>query len=79
MKVPYKTLVSEIARRGIKKKAIAKEIGISERAFYNKLNGDVSFTWEEVCGISKCFFPDMTKDELMKRSEEESETEKDTA
>ncbi len=74
MKTAYKTLVGEIAKRGIKKKAIASRIGVSERAFYNKLNGIAPFTWEEVCEINKCFFPDMDKSVLF--SKEESEAEK---
>lgn len=70
MGTPYKNLVSEIARRGIKKKAIADAIGIKERTFYNKLKGESSFTWEEICKMNNRFFPDMTKEDLMRRVEE---------
>lgn len=71
MKTPYKTLVGEIAKRGIKKKVIASRIGVSERTLYNKLNGDASFTWEEVCGISMSFFPDIDKSVLFRKEESE--------
>lgn len=76
MKVVYKTLAGEIAKRGIKKKVIAARIGVSERSFYNKLNGDAPFTWEEVCKITKYFFPDMDKNILFsKENEDDCESE----
>ena len=67
MTVVFPELVGEIAKRGIKKSAIAKRLNISERAFYNKLSGYSSFTWEEVCTINDCFFPDMKPEELFAR------------
>ena len=54
----YPTLLGEIAKRGIKKSAIARQVGISERSLYSKLGGKVSFTWDEVLAINTCFFPD---------------------
>lgn len=66
MKERYPNLIGAIAMRGIKKTAIAKALNISERAFYNKLHGISSFTWNEVCVINKRFFPDMDKEELFK-------------
>lgn len=69
MSAVYPTLVGEIAKRGIKKSAIAKRVGISERALYNKLAGSVSFTWEEVIEINKCFFPDFDPTSLFARVE----------
>lgn len=68
----YPTLVGEIAKRGIKKSAIAKRVGISERALYNKLSGSVSFTWEEVMAINTCFFPDFDPTSLFARAEQDS-------
>lgn len=65
----YPILAGEIAKRGIKKSAIASAIGISYRAFYNKLSGDAPFTWPEVCQINNQFFPDMDKNELFSRAE----------
>ncbi len=79
MSVVYPNMEAKIAMRGIRKKKIATTLGISERCLYNKLKGEAFFTYPEVEILQSVFFPDMTKEELMKRSEEESETEKDTA
>lgn len=65
--VAFPVLAGEIAKRGIKKCAISTALGISGRAFYNKMSGRVPFTWPEVCGINERFFPDMSKDELFAR------------
>lgn len=64
MQIAYPMLVGEIAKRGIKKSSIAKRIGISDRALYNKMSGAVSFTWDEVVEINSCFFPDLDKNVL---------------
>lgn len=64
MTVVYPILVGEIAKRGVKKTAIADSLGITERTFYNKLTGISSFTWNEVRTINKRFFPDMTPNDL---------------
>lgn len=68
MNVEYPVLVGEIAKRGIKKSVISASVGITERAFYNKLYGKSPFTWPEVCKIRDTFFPDMDKDVLFTRS-----------
>lgn len=60
----YRTLVGEIAKRGIKKKAIAESIGICGKSLNNKLNGNSPFTWPEVVTIRERFFPDMDTDYL---------------
>lgn len=65
MKIVYPRLVSEIAMRGIKKKAIAAELNISEKSLYNKMTGAVSFTWEETCAIRSRFFPDITDKDIL--------------
>lgn len=67
--VVYPTLAGEIAKRGIKKNAIAKQIGVSERTLYNKLYGKVDFTWPEVLSINSCFFPDLDPASLFARAE----------
>lgn len=59
MQSVFPTLVREINDRGIKKTAIAKQIGVSVRSLYSKLSGETSFKWNEVQEISSCFFPDM--------------------
>lgn len=62
--VIYPVLVGEIAKRGIKKKAIAESIGVCEKALSNKLNGKSPFTWPEVRTIRRQFFPDISPDIL---------------
>lgn len=69
MTVIYPTLIGEIAKRGVKKCVIAERLNISERALYNKLSGISSFTWEEVCTIKACFFPDMDQTSLFTRAD----------
>ena len=69
MQIAYPMLVGEIAKRGIKKRSIAKRIGISDRALYNKMSGAVSFTWDEVVEINSRFFPDLDKNVLFARAE----------
>ena len=63
--MPYfPNLAGEIARRGIKKKAIADALNICNRSLNNKLSGRVPFTWDEVTLIRSQFFPDMSPDDL---------------
>ena len=62
--VVYPTLLGEIAKRGIKKKEIAKSIGVCDKTLHNKLNGKVPFTWPEVQKIRNTFFPDLSSDRL---------------
>lgn len=69
MAVIYPNLVAEIAKRGIKKTSIAKQIGVSSRTLYCKLSGETSFSWEEACAIKNCFFPDMESETLFKRAD----------
>lgn len=65
----YPTLAGEIAKRGIKKKAIAESIGVCSKSLNNKLSGRVPFTWPEVSKIRKRFFPDMDPDTLFAMEE----------
>lgn len=60
----YNVLNGKIAERGIKKKVIAETLGITPRAFSNKLAGRSKITWPEACIIQKKFFPDLDKDYL---------------
>lgn len=62
----YPVLEGKIAERGIRKTAIAGRLGISGRAFSDKLNGVSDFKWDEVKVMQAVFFPDITKDELMR-------------
>lgn len=41
-------LKADIARKGISNKCIAREIGVSEQTFYNKLNGSTEFKESEI-------------------------------
>lgn len=70
MAVVFPNLIAEIAKRGIKKTAIAERIGVSTRTLYSKLGGETSFSWEEVCEIKNCFFPDMDQETLFKRADD---------
>ena len=49
----YPNLEVMIFKRGIKQKAIADSLGLSVRCLYNKIKGNVAFTWPEVCKINK--------------------------
>ena len=68
----YRILVGEIAKRGIKKKAIAESIGICGKSLNNKLNGTSPFTWPEVVTIRERFFPDMDTDYLFATTDQAS-------
>lgn len=72
MSVFYPVLAGEIAKRGIKKAAIAKQLGISSRTLYNKMYGLADFTWTEVLAIRSCFFPDIDPQLLFSRSDQET-------
>lgn len=69
MNYKYPFLVSEIFRRGYKKKKIAEKLGVSQRALSNKLRGVSSFTWEQACDLQKNFFPDVPKEQLFAETE----------
>ena len=68
--VYYPVLAGEIAKRGIKKCAIAQGLGICDKSLRNKMIGKVPFTWPEVQTICHQFFPDMNPDELFVTSAE---------
>lgn len=72
MVVLYPVLAGEIAKRGIKKATIAKQLGISNRTLYNKLYGLADFTWTEVLEIRSCFFPDIDPQLLFSRVDQDS-------
>ena len=69
MEQTYPVLIGEIAKRGIKKRAIANAIGTSDRTLYSKLRGETAFTWPEVVVIRGTFFPDVSADELFRMAE----------
>lgn len=65
--VMYPVLVSQIAIRGIKQKAIADAMNTSSKTLRNKLYGETAFLLPEAQIIRDRFFPDMSIDELFKR------------
>lgn len=67
--VYFPNLEREIAGRGLKKKDLAKCLGICYRSLNNKLSGRVPFTWSEVTAIKDRFFPDMTTEALFARAD----------
>lgn len=68
--VYFPTLAGEIAKRGIKKKTIAENLGVCDKSLNNKLSGRVPFTWPEVVSICQTFFPDMSPEELFSANTE---------
>lgn len=64
----YAVLNGKIAERGIRKSAIADSLGITPKAFSNKLSGKSKLTWPEACLIQGKFFPDLDKDYLFSTS-----------
>lgn len=68
MQQMYPVFSGEIAKRGIRKTTIAKAIGVSYNAFYNKMRGVASFTFDEACTIQERFFPDMDLRNLFRRA-----------
>ena len=62
----FPNLESEIKKRRIKKVSIANALDISSQSLQNKLKGVTPFTWEEVVTMQEKFFPDMSKEYLMK-------------
>ena len=60
----YPNLAGEIARRGVKKAAISRHLGISDKSFSNKMSGRSPFTLCEATAIQHHFFPDVSMDVL---------------
>lgn len=63
--VKFPVLAGEIAKRGLRKTVIAKQLGMDCKTFYNKLNGVTEFSWSEIRLLRDAFFPDMQLDDLM--------------
>lgn len=72
MVTAFPELVGEMAKRGITRISVAKSIGVSTRALYSKLAGNSDFTLSEASAIHSTFFPDMDKDRLFARIEQDS-------
>ena len=65
-KCHYPEFEALLAKRGVAKTKVARAIGVSSRALYNKLTGRSPLGWAEACIIQEQFFPDVGKDELFK-------------
>lgn len=63
----YLNLMMVMKKHKITNKALAKELGMSERSFYSKINGLNDWTFGEVKGIWQKF-PDEDPDFLMEKS-----------
>ena len=59
----YPNLEDEISKNGIKKKDIAEKLGITPRAFSDKMTGRVDFWWKEIL-IIHSIFPNVQPMEL---------------
>ena len=46
-------LRASIARAGITNRKLAEHLGLSEKAFYNKIQGDTEFKGSEIKGLAK--------------------------
>ena len=46
-------LRASIARAGITNRKLAEQLGLSEQAFYNKIQGDTEFKGSEIKGLAK--------------------------
>ena len=49
----YPNLNAELARRSLSTAEVASKLGISERSFYNKLNGSSDFWFAEVTALKQ--------------------------
>lgn len=70
METKYRALNGKITERGILRKDIAKSIGVSSRAFRNKMTGVAPFTWDEVTLIRQKYFPDCSLEQLFASDED---------
>lgn len=64
----YPMLEAKISENGIMKKDIAEKLGISPRAFSEKLAGKVDFWWKEILTIWS-LFPNIDPFDLFKHEE----------
>ena len=55
----YINLKAEMVRHGVSDAIAAKEIGISERTFRNKISGRSEFGVRQAMQIRKKFFPEL--------------------
>lgn len=63
----FPELEMQLVRRGISRAKIARSLGITYRAFYNKMTGRSPLGWAEANHIQSQFFPDIKKDDLFRQ------------
>lgn len=65
----YLELLGELIKKGITKKSLAKQIGITEKTLFNKLNGKTDFTFSEIKKIRDIVAPGYSLDKLFETTE----------
>lgn len=50
----YPELRAAIARSGKTNRSLAKELGLSEQCFYNKMQGETEFKGSEIKKLARC-------------------------
>ncbi|WP_147433382.1 XRE family transcriptional regulator [Paenibacillus ginsengarvi] len=65
----FKNLRAEMAREGVDGKSIAAGIGISNKAFSNKILGKTEFTRTEMLNIHRKYFPKCSIEYLFNMSD----------
>lgn len=65
----YSNLKAEMARNNITGETISQFLEIHRNSFYNKVNGDSSFSVNEAIKIQNKFFPDLELDYLFSTEE----------
>lgn len=65
----YRELLGEMVKKGITRKILAEELGITPKTLFNKMNGITEFTWEEVKKIRQLVAPNKTLEELFTQTE----------
>lgn len=70
--VCYPALISEMSKRGIKKKELAEATTLSYRAIANRLSGKNDFSLRDAQAIKDRFFLDMQLESLFARAEQDS-------
>ena len=68
--IAYPVVEGKIAERGLLKKTVADALNITPHALRKKIAGKTEFTWAEVVTMQQTFFPDVSKDDLMLRTED---------
>jgi len=52
----YNNLAAELVRNKISVAKAASALGVTQKTFRNKMQGDTDWTWSQICAIRR-FFP----------------------